>query len=856
MSVNMLEPDPRRLAEAWHAVDPDPVTRSLVEPMLAGRDEELLRVFSSQLLFGTAGLRGPLGPGPGQMNRVLVRVAAAAIADEVAEDRREHEVGEGLVVVGFDARRGSRAFAEDTARVLAAHGLRCVLIPDPTPTPVVAFAVRHLGAAAGVMVTASHNPRDDNGYKVFWSDGVQISEPRDSRIMERVRRRSLLADSDLAALDDPLITPGPAGLVTSYLDAVIGSLSVGGARSARIAYTPLHGVAASVFCAAFARAGFPAPEVVSEQAEPDPDFPTTPFPNPEEPGVLTSLLTLAAQVDADIALANDPDGDRLAVAVANGSSWRLLTGDEVGALLAVHLLRRPPGSGDGRKLVATTVVSSRMLSRIAEHHGADYVETPTGFKWLMQAAGDFPGSDYVLGYEEALGYAIGDAVRDKDGIGAALVVAELVSDLQQQGQTLLDLLDELHRTHGVHVTGQRAIRFETADVSSSAMSAAMKSLRADPPAAIAGLEVLAVSDLAEGSPTMSASDALVFDLAGGRIVVRPSGTEPKLKVYGEVVGSPGAEPVAASIEARVQLNALLDEMVTRTADFERRRARANDAIESLMAERAKSLFIASSSGALRASELRLIATCIDLTTLSGDDTPGRIRALCARARRPDAADATVGPTAAVCFYPQFVASAKELLAGSDVRVASVAGAFPAALSRLDVRLADVTSAIEAGADEVDVVLNRSAFLDGRLDVVKHELEAMRTAAGDRCMKVILEVGELGSTTNIDQAARLAVEAGADFIKTSTGKSGEGATPTSVLAMANLLAEHETSTGLAVGLKIAGGVATADDALGYLNIVRSVLGERWMSPSLLRIGASGLLTAVLADLAATEHGLRS
>ena len=855
MSVNMLEPDPRRLAEAWHAVDPDPATRSLVEPMLEGIDDELRRVFGSHLVFGTAGLRGPMGPGPGRMNRVLVRVVAAAIADEVAEDRGDEEVGEGLVVIGFDARRGSRAFAEDTARVVAARGLRCVLLPDPTPTPVVAFAVRHLGAEAGVMVTASHNPRDDNGYKVFWSDGVQISEPRDGRIMERMRHRSLLADSDLAALDDPLITPGPTELVTTYVDAIIGSLSAGGARSARIAYTPLHGVAASVFRAAFARAGFPAPEVVPEQAEPDPDFPTTPFPNPEEPGVLTSLLTLAAQVDADIALANDPDGDRLAVAVANGPSWRLLTGDEVGALLAVHLLRRPPGSRVGRKLVATTVVSSRMLSRIAEQHGADYVETPTGFKWLMQAAGDFPDSDYLLGYEEALGYAIGDAVRDKDGIGAALVVAELVSDLQQQGQTLLDLLDELHRTHGVHVTGQRAIRFETADDSTSAMSAAMKSLRADPPAAIAGLEVLAVSDLAAGSPTMSATDALVFDLAGGRIVVRPSGTEPKLKVYGEVVGSPSAEPVAASIEARVQLNTVLDEMATRTADFERR-ARASDAIESSTAERAQSLFVASSAGAVRASELRLIATCIDLTTLSGDDTPGRIRALCARARRPDAADATVGPTAAVCFYPQFVGSAKELLAGSDVRVASVAGAFPAALSRLDVRLADVASAIEAGAEEVDVVLNRSAFLDGRLDVVKHELDAMRTVVGDKCMKVILEVGELGSTTNIDQAARLAVEAGADFIKTSTGKSAEGATPTSVLAMANLLAEHKASTGRAVGLKIAGGVATADDALGYLNIVRSVLGEQWMSPSLLRIGASGLLTAVLADLAATEHGLRS
>ena len=855
MSVNLLESNPRRLAEAWRSVDPDPETRSLVERLLDGSDDELRRVFSSQLAFGTAGLRGPLGPGPGQMNRVLVRLVAAAIAEEVAEDRGERVVGEGLVVVGFDARHGSRAFAEDTARVVAAHGLRCVLIPGPTPTPLVAFAVRHLGASAGVMVTASHNPRNDNGYKVFWADGAQISEPRDSQIRGRLQLEPLLADSDLAPLDDPLITPGPAGLIDDYLDAVVDLLSVGGARSARIAYTPLHGVAAPVFTAAFARAGFSAPAVVAEQAEPDPDFPTTPFPNPEEPGVLTSLLTLAADVDADVALANDPDGDRLAVAVPNGPSWRLLTGDEVGALLAVHLLRRP-GSVVGRRLVANTVVSSRMLGHIAEHYGARHVETLTGFKWLMQAASEFPDHDYVLGYEEALGYAIGDVVRDKDGIGAALVVAELVSDLQQEGQTLLDLLDEIQRTHGVHVTGQRAIRFETVDESTSAMSAAMASLRADPPTAIGGLEVLSMSDLVDGTPTLPAADALLFDMAGGRVVVRPSGTEPKLKVYGEVFEFPSPETVAPSIEARVRLNVVLDEMVTRTADFERRQARADDAIESAVAERAKSLFTASSAGAARASDLRLIARCIDLTTLSGDDTTGRIRALCARARRPDAADPTAGPTAAVCVYPQFVSSARELLAGSDVRVASVAGAFPAALSRLDVRLADVRSAIEAGAEEVDVVLNRSAFLDGRFDVVRHELEAMRTAAGETCMKVILEVGELGSTTNIDHAARLAVEAGADFIKTSTGKSGEGATPTSVLAMADRLAEHKSSTGRAVGLKIAGGVATADDALGYLNIVRSVLGEQWMSPSLLRIGASRLLTDVLDDLAATERNLRS
>lgn len=846
--TNLLETDRRRLAEAWLAVDPDPATAAEVQRLLTGPDHELEAVFGARLSFGTAGLRGRLGAGPGCMNRVVVRLVAAAIAAEIGGTD-----GAGHVVVGYDARHGSRSFAEDTARVVAANGLRCTLIPGPAPTPLLAFAVRHLGASAGVMVTASHNPRDDNGYKVYWDDGAQIFEPRDRDISKRMNTRTLLGDADLASLQDPLITAADPTLVTTYLDGVVGLLGPDSSRSARIAYTPLHGVARELFEHAFTRAGFEAPAVVAEQAEPDPDFPTTPFPNPEEPGVLGPLLRLASETGADVAMANDPDGDRLAVAVPNGPGWRMLTGDEVGALLADHLLRRSRAGNE--RMVANTVVSSRLLGRIAAAHAVEHVETLTGFKWLMRAAAERPGHHPVLSYEEALGYAVGDVVRDKDGISAALIVAELVSDLQGEGRSLLDLLDDLHRAHGVHVTGQRSIRFESRGESTSVMRTATDRLRAEPPQRLAGLDVRAITDLAAGTETLQPTDALVLDLVGARVVVRPSGTEPKLKIYGEVFGPTGSDPGPESIEARKRLNAVLDEAVSLTADFERRWVDADPATEAALAERARSLFEAIPVGVARADDLRLITRCIDLTTLSGDDTAGRVRALCARARRPDAADPTIGPTAAVCVYPALVELATELIGGADIQVASVAGAFPSALSTLDVRLADLRSAIDAGADEVDVVLNRSAFLDGDLTTVRRELEAMRAEAGPVHLKVILEVGELGSAEAIGTAAQLAVEAGADFIKTSTGKSAVSATPSSVLAMAECLALHHDETGRAVGLKIAGGVRTADDALGYLALVRSVLGEGWLTPSLFRIGASSLLTDLLADLAATERGLR-
>lgn len=856
--TNLLESDPRVLAEAWLAVDPDPVTKAETEQLLSGDDQDLIDRFGTRLTFGTAGLRGPLGAGPARMNRVLVRVVAAALAAYVADEANGADSSDGdipHIVVGYDARHLSRAFAEDTVAVVAAQGLRCTLFPGIVPTPILAFAVRQLNASAGVMVTASHNPRADNGYKIYWHDGAQIAAPHDAAISARIEQMPLLGDTDLVALDHPLISIADDSLVPNYLDAVVGLLTPDGARSARVAYTPLHGVAARFIDLAFIQAGFSKPVAVAEQVEPDPDFPTTPMPNPEESGVLEPLLALATEIEADVALANDPDGDRLAVVVPNGPSWRLLSGDEVGSILAEYLLSSSDPAGRP-KLVANTVVSSRLLSSIAAHYGAEHVETLTGFKWLMQAGDDRPDHDYLLGYEEALGYAIGSVVRDKDGISGALVVAELVGELGREGRGLLDLLDGIHVRHGMHVTGQRAIRFESTSEDTPVMAAAMDALRALPPSEVGGLEVLSVTDLAEGSQALPATEALVLNLDGGRIVVRPSGTEAKLKLYGEIMAPPSADPAQASVEARMALNAVLDDAVALTARPERRAgSEADPSADSLVAERAAAMIATLPTGASRAADLRLIARCVELTALAGNDTRGTIRTLCAQARRPDPADATVGPSAAVCVHPQLVGLAKELSGGSGVRVATVAGGFPLTLAASAVRLADIGSAAESGADEVDVVLNRSAFLDGRFDDVRDELAASRAEAGATYFKVILEVGELGSTDAVRRACELAVEAGADMIETSTGTAAAGATPAAVLVLAECLADHYDSTGRAVGLKVAGGVRTAEEALGYLGIARAVLGDRWMTPDLFRIGASSLLSDLLSELVATERHLR-
>ena len=797
-----------------------------------------------------------MGAGPARMNRVLVRIMTSALARRLLQDGPP----DGGVIVGFDARHRSSDFATDTARVLAGRGISVRMLPEPVPTPVLAFAVKHLKAAAGVMVTASHNPRSDNGYKVYWRGGSLLAAPVDREISQIIESTAPPAPGDLAPADDPLVTTAGDEVVEAYLDAVVGLLAPGGPRAVRMAYTPLHGVGAGTFLQAVSRAGYDPPELVADQAEPDPEFPSTPFPNPEEPGVLDRLLQLATATAADVALAHDPDADRLAVAVPAGGRWRLLTGDETGCLLAEHLLRRPgtgTGTGPGtgrRRLVVNTVVSSRLLPRIAASHEADWAETLTGFKWIMKARSQRPDHDLVLGYEDALGYAVGEAVGDKDGIGAALVMAELVAHLKTGGRTLIDLLDDLHRRHGAHATGQRSIRFESTTGGDRPMARAMEALRRTPPPQLAGAAVTAVHDLAGGSQDLPPADVMVLELYGAeaRVIVRPSGTEPKMKIYAEAVVAPttedgdGGRLRAAQAEARTRIAELLDATVRYVADPERLRYPHTTAATG---KTAAGMHDAKPPEGSRIDDLQLVVRCTDLTTLEGDDTPGRIRALCSQALRPDPADPTVGPVAAVCVYPVFAGLAAELLAGTPVAVASVAGAFPSGLSPLDVKVAEVRAAVAAGATEIDTVLNRSAFLSGRRDEAAAELRTLREAAGPAHFKVILEVCELGSAAAISEATQLAIDAGADMVKTSTGKGASGASHEAVRVMASTVAAHRAGGGRPVGIKVAGGVRTAADALDYVDIVRSVLGTGWLTPDRLRFGASSLLGSVVAALAA-------
>jgi phosphomannomutase len=521
----------RLRAEAWIAADPDPVTRAELTDLLAAGDTAgLVDRFGEPLRFGTAGLRAALGAGPARMNRSVVRRTTAGVARWVS-DRGPAAVSSG-VVVGRDARHGSTEFAADVADVLASFGIAVHALSRPLPTPITAFAVRRLGAAAGVMVTASHNPAADNGYKVYAGDGAQIIPPDDTAIA---------ADADAGA------TPSsgtPTGVVATvddavlagYGEAVLALLDPAGPRQLRAVYTPMHGVGGAVFPGLLVAAGFDPPLVVAEQAEPDPDFPTVPFPNPEEAGALDLAIATARREGADVVLANDPDADRVAVAVPDrDGQWRAFTGDELGILLADRCLQTSSGPG---RLVATTVVSSSMLSKLAAEAGVAYQETLTGFKWIARAALQRPGHQLVFGYEEALGYTIGDVVADKDGMSAALVVAEMAARARAEGRSLLDDLDALSARLGVHLTAQLSQRAEGPH-GMAALARVVERWRRDPPAELAGLAVSEVVDLADGAGGLPPTDALVVRLGGaGRVVLRPSGTEPKLKAYLEVTTDP------------------------------------------------------------------------------------------------------------------------------------------------------------------------------------------------------------------------------------------------------------------------------------------------------------------------------
>jgi len=556
----------RALAWADGDVDDDDraALRALVE-RAAGGDAaaaaELADALDGDLEFGTAGLRGALGPGSHRMNRAVVVRAAAGLAAHLLDVARppDAEAGPPMCVVGYDARHGSPAFARDTAAVMAAAGVRTLLLPRPLPTPVLAFAVRHLDADAGVVVTASHNPPQDNGYKVYLGGrctpagatgaedagrGAQIVPPADALIAAAIAVQP-------PAREVPRAERGWSVLGGDVLEAYLRSVSAlpgpppADRRRAqlRVVLTPVHGVGGAVAVEALRRAGVTDVAVVPEQADPDPAFPTTAFPNPEEPGVLDLALELARRRDAHLVIAVDPDADRCAVAVPDPSrdgGWRALSGDELGAVLGEHVasggLRAPGGRQPGSAVLACSLVSSSLLGRIAAAHGLGHAETLTGFKWISRAP------RLAFGYEEAIGYCVApDLVRDKDGISAAVVVAALAADLAARGRTLLDVLDDLALAHGVHATGQVSVRVDDL----SLISGAVARLRAQPPTELAGSAVERVDDLSEGSVETTgvpATDGLRWVLAGGgRVVVRPSGTEPKLKCYLEVV-----EPVPAA----------------------------------------------------------------------------------------------------------------------------------------------------------------------------------------------------------------------------------------------------------------------------------------------------------------------
>ena len=535
----MIDPALRVRVETWRDDDPDPVTVAEVDALLASGDEDALRDrFGASLTFGTAGLRGPLGAGPNRMNRVVVRRAAAAIA------RWLDDAGlVGPVVIGRDARNGSKEFADDSAAVIAGAGREVVLAGGAVPTPLLAHAVVAVGAAAGIMVTASHNPAGDNGYKVYAGDGAQIVPPADDGIAARITAVGPVAALPMAEPDAPSIRPLPEAVADGYLRGVAGLRVRPEVRPPIVAYTPLHGVGGDLLRSAFVASGLRPPAVVPEQEAPDPSFPTLAFPNPEEPNAMDLVVGLAERVGADVALANDPDADRLGVAVPDGGRWRILTGDEIGVLLADHLLRH----GDGRdRLVATTVVSSSMLASMARRHRVEFVETLTGFKWLARAAMARPDLRFVLGYEEALGYSVGDLVRDKDGISAAVVFVEVVAALAADGSSVPRRLDDLAEEHGVHLTRQLSFRFPGLD-GPDLMARRVARLRHDPPASLGGAPVTEIEDLSTGG-RLPPTDAVLLRGQGIRVVVRPSGTEPKLKSYVEVV-----EPVLGDLgRARIQ----------------------------------------------------------------------------------------------------------------------------------------------------------------------------------------------------------------------------------------------------------------------------------------------------------------
>ncbi|KPK14503.1 MAG: hypothetical protein AMJ62_13165 [Myxococcales bacterium SG8_38] len=563
-------------ARAWIAQDPDPETRAELEALLATHDVEALENrFSSFLEFGTAGLRGLLGAGPTRMNRVTVARATAGLCAWLKKQVPDAK-SRGLCVAR-DARPMSDVFERDVIEVATGAGIPVSVFSGVTPTPVLAFAVLRQRAAGGVMITASHNPPGYNGYKVYWENGAQIIPPHDRGIADEIEESPGADRIPRLTLDDAR----DRGLIrcidtvqNDYVDAIVSELSRADERlPVRVAYTALHGVAEATFCEVLYRAGFEDVHSVPEQRVPDGRFPTVEFPNPEEPGAMDRVLALAEEVGADLAVANDPDGDRVGIAVRQQEGFEQLSGNDIGILLADDLLSQYEGTAE--PVVISTIVSSPMLGPVAAGHGARWEQTLTGHKWIQNRALELEreGFAYVFGYEEALGYAPSPAVRDKDGISSALHMVDLASRLKAKGRTLVDRRAELWRKHGFHADRQISVRFEGSDAHAR-MDRVVDGYRRRPPRRIAGAPVRRLLDLErrvqwtpEGESPFVAfapSNVLIFELEGGhRAMVRPSGTEPKLKYYFYAVAeaSDGRDLSSSKHAANAMIEGMIKDLI-------------------------------------------------------------------------------------------------------------------------------------------------------------------------------------------------------------------------------------------------------------------------------------------------------
>jgi phosphomannomutase len=558
---NSIDTERIAQASAWIAQDPDPETReelaALVEAALAGdpgASADLADRFDTRLAFGTAGLRGEIAAGPNRMNRVLVAQAAAGLANHLLEHAAPGTTPS--VVIGYDGRKNSAVFAQDSAEIMAGAGVRAVLLPRMLPTPVLAFAVRHLDTSAGVMVTASHNPPNDNGYKVYLGGadhGSQIVAPADAEIAAHIQR--VAETTTVPELPRGDFETAPEAVVDEYVRQT-AQVADAAAAQPRVVYTAMHGVGWETTARVLATAGFDAPAVVDDQISPDPAFPTVAFPNPEEPGAMDLSFARAREADAELVIANDPDADRLAIAIPDPTStegYRRLTGNEVGLLLGWRAARRAAataaGEGGPNGTLACSIVSSPGLEAVATAYGLEFRATLTGFKWISRAP------QLVFGFEEALGYLVNpETVRDKDGISAAVAFLSLAAELKAQGRTVADHLDEFIERFGCHASSQVSVR--VTDL--SRIGEIMARLRAEPPATVGGIGVERIEDLAEGFGALPPSDVLRLVLeGGGRVMVRPSGTEPKLKVYIDAVGSEGTveERRAAASDAVARIEA-------------------------------------------------------------------------------------------------------------------------------------------------------------------------------------------------------------------------------------------------------------------------------------------------------------